>query len=1227
MRGMKGGSLADYKIEDVLGKRVKSFTALLKDGNYENFLFKNYTQNLATADPTKPGQYDDYIHYEYFEALFAILGALRAVENPEFAKATILERFGPQGLRLYDDIIRSGAGLGYQGNEVFNPAPFPQFDEQLIPGLNQLNFTKTYGENKQVNNSLTNAVKYLQYYLAQIKNPSAIEPAEVIDELFRNNTDFRRYVNGTTQALTKSTVSKDIGFQNEDQFNEAVRQGLEAVTRSIINKYQQIDATASGTTLVPGTVEVKDTDFADLAKYLNTADNSLGAHGKTLPIAAAVRALNTLRTTGINNNQLGFPLPADLENPQKQGLNNTYYLDEANFAKAIPTSTFTGGTKITVKAKPTPKITQPKNLKTVSLPFLYGPAFKNVATAGGPLASTDIAANVEIQSLLTSPYQGKIADKTLVENAEILQQGKVNLVNNLINSLNLLPPEALHSKARILAFLAHAIENNSDLAAATAADATAINQQILENLKGADILENRLKSIDLNQALTGDFRNAFVSGFGNVMSKYIKTDQGKLVPDPTGKALPNKASNLITNNTTNEVYKLLMNEILPDYSWYDTYFNLIEVNPTGPVSKDLDLRLAKLIKPEDYRLNLKKFKNVATLFGGQVGGVVYGFNTAILIARMTPPLTPNIKGAILGRADTSGKMIIIHFGNQPGAIPVTRDSMLEMALRVFNTPANQDVVTVWGNNINLPEQVKILTSKAGFSVDINKLFKDRVSKRIPGAPGSDLGLNPYTSKIDAQLRSHLEQEARHWRRADDGSFEHYTADGKVIPQLQGDQCPLIGIDAATCVNFIENCVLDDSKTTADVCLELTEFEFDTDLKSQQIAKAMSNMNPQTAFKILNRFRFGRTEVSEKDKPFSGFRRYKVQSVGSWINELINRRNLCLTRNLGPDCKPRTLASELGPVATDKLLNMIKNYDKYKGFFEYLDILVEWVNANPQELNREEDHPGSAQGITIEYPPVDKRFKIYKHVPREFEQTLRNVSGIVCGIQRMGHYLRSDLPGLKFQENISNVLNIPFDFQLPLNPATFTSPIPQLNYISQYGFMRGGDQYPYQIEFPTNDYTQYGYQSLSDFYNTLQRYLGAPPSSGSMKSTTGVKIQDKLEKYRDAEKKLMDAFKDFSDRVRLYQASRGQINAFGIPDEALPGVLNKHANLLQIKKDSQELLKSFSAYNQRGVYLLNVLKTLGDHIVDRITKKLDLQGIDTSNLVRPMSDDYPVAYVN
>lgn len=103
---------------------------------------------------------------------------------------------------------------------------------------------------------------------------------------------------------------------------------------------------------------------------------------------------------------------------------------------------------------------------------------------------------------------------------------------------------------------------------------------------------------------------------------------------------------------------------------------------------------------------------------------------------------------------------------------------------------------------------------------------------------------------------------------------------------------------------------------------------------------------------------------------------------------------------------------------------------------------------------------------------------------------------------------------------------------------------------------------------------YNYDMLYGIYSNLNTAFNQYPNINlQFKAATNAQIIEKLDKIKQLEKEIAEAYANEELKQKLSIASKGYIDPNRIPDEALPALLAKHANLLGLSRTYTDQLQA------------------------------------------------------
>lgn len=1136
----KSVSLTDYKINKVLGENFKKFINLLESStDFSPFLFKNSTLNHSP-------QQDNDITYQFSEYLMAATAAFRQIENPNLHKINISNNFTSSLSTIFDELAdnKQSGTLNYNTSKFdFLQLPFkinnPSISH-LIDGFHLLPYkTVIYPKiNDKDNSPLINIILYLQHYIALL-DLTYLDSSTLITFLQQDNITFMKYVNELINVLNSTKYfSSSLNFPNSGPIEYGVIAGLIGIADKIIRKFKTINSNPLGED--------------DMTLFVDTVDNWVDKFVKQpfdIAIVKDALKLDDLNKMGVNVDKLGLT-NIEKKNYNENGLLNPQYILNVDIATSITSTPQKGG--MMVQHGGPNAIRKGANLakknnvvvagKIKSLDFLYGPPIED--------------ANNLKQNLISELKQGK-KNETEQDNANLVTTDSVKLIEDadlatgLIHKLLNGTPNDNLTRIHILAYLYAKVENNIT--------PDNINKIIKKNVENYAKVWARIRSISSD---VKEYSNEFSTEF--TLNTYNKFSlNGNILGE--GPVPETKKNDL----NVPEIKSLYLDHILKDPDFYSKFFNLIEIN-TGKSTNDLKAGMEHLQK---YRLNVKKVEGYSKL-NMQVGGK---FGDIVLVSLV--PDYNGIGGIYLTKNDVISKNILNNIG---------KEAIKNIVRNIYESQGQN--INIYGVNIDLIKIARIVSLGGLFDVDYQMYFKTVLNKVANGGPE----IAPYWKSNENQLSSHMLREATQWKR-EGNDFIRSDASGKVIENKPENNCAFINETTEECLDFFAQCLVANDNDFEEACREILNFNFNVNVPMTQLKEEIMKVDPIVAFGLLKQFKFG-SYLSESDYPIKGFRSYKVQSVGSWVQELLtgsNDRCKVPTAPVAGICNPASLNDQLGSLAPI-IISMARDPSKYP-FFNYLDIFVQWVNANPQVLNPEEIlHPTD----TSKYPPINKSFNTYDY-SNPYKTPKSRLINICDGLERLKVSITSNLAGFNGYNTISNVANIPLGINMPFNRSSFISPIPSLSQVTMYG-----GSYSVETELKNSDYPL-GYVMFDQIYKDLISTIKQAAAKTKLSSTTQDNIQQKLERFKETEEALRKSLINLIERNKLYKASQGYINPYTENEEQFEALLKKHSNLLQLS----------STYNKKAINLIDVFQTIANAVLSKTTPT------ETSDYKRPLSMQY------
>ena len=1171
----RGGNGDDYnhRISEILGKLPK-IVPILKQG-FEPFTYKKAKEGGVSKDPVSSHTpEDDDVWYEIIQYLVAAADAFRYIENPDVAKVGIKGAYNDIVGKIFESLIKSEYPGRKNADEHvfgFDQLPFyynptnPNLSiKHLVPGFHLLHYADTnyprFIDSEEFN-PFIGIILYLYHYISLLETTNLN-----VDELFillqADELNFMSYLGKAVETFQDPDIfAGTLGFPpaSEKIIENGLIQGLKAVAKQIINKMDKIKKLEKSFPKV-------------------NINDALGAY-KTIED----KSFNKLLLKEFGNDAEALVDPTELKKYQVNSLLNPYYITNARVKATIDTNIDKWET-IQIGGVRQRGISEiGTDGQTPSLPYLYGPEIK-----GRP----------GIRNISTTKAQGDKTDANFVDAEDVIYMTKaVDVFSNMdLRDLR---------KIGILSLYYYVITNDIK-GISEFRDAFPRIQEFMDNsFQEYRTLFARLEKIPLAGEKIAEefmeFKDEFVKEFVRETQKYLKVVDNKLVPI-VGPVLPSKPLTRPTPQKKDlsvpDIKQFYKDVILKNEGFFKNYFNLIDTN-----NQPVDLATAKDMADDNqlknYRLNVLTLGGKSLLGGRQRGGA----NGDIMLVDDIPALRqPAIwidKRDRIPRNELGGN------GN----------GVKNLVQSAFLRDASSATIKVGNVTMDVPAAVEA-SRYAALGVNIADVFNEARKKALQSLPG-------FTAEWkcnESALEEHMFREAANqkWFRKDGNGWVRRDKDGNELPEpTQEDHCKLIANSTTDCINFLKNCALADydGKEFPVACEQLFSFNFNVNPPLDQLATTVSSMDPSLAFRILQKFGFGYFLTEEKTlPPVPGFRRYKVESVGTWIKELLEETNTCPRPGYTESHTCPSLKKYLGEKVTNIILDKIKEAS-CNPLFSYLDVLVHWVNANPQALNIEETVPIRLPG---DYPKIDKSFNMYNYLNpyTKVELKMRNLS---CGLERLKSSIMNEITGAKGPGMMASITGVPIGIEMPLARPGFTYPsLPMSNYfpgISMYG--GGLWDTDYQLQ---NLNQQYGHQLFSDIYNALIRtmgnFKGNPKINLADKSRD--RIEQKLSSFKTAETDLRKEIINFMEQNKLYQASRGYVDPFKIEKEGdLKAVMQKHSNLLNQSR----------TYNQRAMNMIDLFQTIANAILEKISgvKPQSASDLQAPSIHRPLNPGYPLSF--
>ncbi len=1217
---LRGG--ADYKINEILGKNFKDFVGLLRGNDLSKFTFEAYGDKSASTTGGSNSPKPNDLHYDFSQFLMAAAAAFREVEKPDTEKAKVSGEYVNELKTMYDELVglesgRPTGGISSPEMYTFEYKALPYCKKQgmkinyLGTVLHFLPYTDkifdTYDDSSYT--GLANAIRYIYHFLS-ILDLDNINVRDVMVLLRTDNAGFMDYVNQIVDALTSSIYfSKESKLPSDSASKAVIRDsvlnGLTAVAEEIINELRNIPVNLA---LPVKYDEINQVNFST-EQSIKDYYAKLGITGKMTALNSAANALVADRNVvdalydrhkkvyGVDFSTESVRARAAVPDPNRRkeyafdSYMNPYYL--SNIFKPVinaneisgPLAQVGGSFKITAKAKAVPVLGS-----YISLPFLYGPASPPAAAPG-----------TETRQLTTNGKQG-----TENVDAELAESTVIAHLTHYIDTVTAFGGP-INNPARIvlLSIITYIIEQRR----AVLASEPNLSEHIKKNLLAYNKFITRIRRTPDIETLLKRYRDSFVTEFTNRSSKDYTFDPAtkQLVPRQPGTSTAGKFMDLKTSNLTDPVIARFYTDVVAaDPKFYGEFFNLVRLGDVGTFkgySGDVPLAEAKGLPQSDlskYRLNVRKNEGYTRLHNLQTGGAGESNYGEIVFISLIPdyPTDGSIGEIWLTKTYKVPKSEITSRGT---------DVVRSIPRIVYiSQAAGTATLDVLGENIDIVD----LARRVGTTGYFLKHYPDFLKKYLRGiASASPLSSSSTWKEGELMISEHMLRDGNTWQRQGD-HFVKLDKNGKEIDNIPvEDNCTYIG-DTRGCLDFLTECLPAENEADYNTfCDKLLKFDFKTNMGMKVVSDEVQKIDPQVAFAILRKLRFGSFLEEEKiNPPVKGFRRYKVQSVGSWLEELMSGVDRCkkytVSANADFNCGP--LRDQLGAL-TETIIKMAQD-PKQHNFFNYLDILVHWVNANPQVLNPEETQ-GSI-GVKQLYPRICNSYKTYDYVDPYKPAEIR-LRGMSCGLDRLKSSIMNELSGANASATISTIASVPLGIEMPLSRYAFTNAVPFGGITPMVGGL-------YEIESELNKWNQaYGYELFDSIFRDLYSTMGNLVGKRGMRlsNTTNKNIEDKLGRFKETEEALRQSLKNLIEKNKLFQASRGQIDAFDLNDAQLAAVLEKHSNLLALG----------SAYNKKAVNLIDLFQTITNAILNKLNEGTTAAKSESQNsqskYQRPLTMDF------
>lgn len=877
-----------------------------------------------------------------------------------------------------------------------------------------------------------------------------------------------------------------------------------------------------------------------------------------------------------------------------------------------------------VSSSPSPPLSGTSGGKIISLPLLYGPEYGKGAKSSDPGIGKPAAANISKHFIVTTDLListedlgsgGGAAKQNIVKKTEIeklYKNDNSGLLNDIIQFLKYgIKETTTLALIQCLSTYRYLLDNQKTVGDVNGDDAlkNAAANYIVETLRSYSKFWNRVGKIPKHGKIPKEITDIFVTTFISELknTSILDVDKNEIVDKPPTVPTATQAGVNKKRLNNNDIFQLYQEDVLAHPDIYSKYFNLIKYDPKNPndilnPNVDLNTDEAKNINDSNrkfYRLNAKKKSGYISEF--QLGGA-NDYGRVIFIANLP------MWNASIGD-------IWITYKSKVPVNAKTADIIKEIATVTFNNFATNKTITLFpGIDLTRAELIFLVQNLPspffGNAADIEKNFL----KRITSDP-SNLSQERWFEMENIISEDMLRENNKWHRNVKTREYEKIDDSGAVIETKIEENCSLFE-DENACLQFLYNCLNDaaisDKNSYEKFCGKLLRLNFKIP-GQDKLKELVQKMNPMVAYNILRYFRYGYyTETITT--PVKNVTRYRVQSVTSWIKELLEDPESCSQTIPNKKNFPcGTLRQQLGKLG-DEIEGFIKKGSN-DDFFRFMSILVSWVNANPQVLNPAET--GKIEPFVGNYPKLSDAYKIYTY-KNPYNKTIYRLENMNCGLSELRANIHAGLMGVNANTTISNITSVPRGTNMPLTHFGFDFPVP-LNQFNQFGQFGGNtniiDTHAslQQINEPL------GYLIFNDIYRDILQTMTSTFGENKMKlsSDTIQKIETKLNNLKTNEVELKKSLADLIQRNKLFQATRGFVNPFNANDKEFEELKKKHANLLNLG----------NSYNRRATNMIEYFQTMIDTILKRIDE-IDKKNNNHSGYNRPLISGYiPMRRVN
>ena len=819
-------------------------------------------------------------------------------------------------------------------------------------------------------------------------------------------------------------------------------------------------------------------------------------------------------------------------------------------------------------------------------------------------------------------YMGIYNEQGNSIDAALFFEDRINLISNADKKEGLIPviynlnlsPEKNWERIILLQIVTYMIKsdkcklNTNIFKELTESDRIEIVKQIKQAFSGYRKVEAILKELknDSDPKKYAKYSDAFVGEFSLGVGRHFESNKGSVQPRDSELIYKKKNENTLATPFINNFFFNIIMKDDDSKSFYYKYFNLIRTTVgknSEPPGTDVPFNAVNgLDKDENelkkYRLNVRKIDTLSQFGGGcrMKGGAHVGDIVLLSIIPMYP-LDGSINGIWLDRRQYISREILTKKGE---------NAISNIGRMIYFRKPGEDKILIYGEQVDINNLIRDIDLRNLFNVDYSDIFESIVRD----ADSKEKDTSSIWKNNNINLTERMLRDASKWERIDNsdvknhGNFIYKGGIEKIEPD---ENCRFIKGSVNRCMDILSSCAKGEVKEgeVSESCARIMDMEFDFDINPpmNDLADMVSKMNPKLAYQILRQFKFG-SYLSDKDgpQPFQELRRFRVQSVADWLNEMGANTERC-KEAIAPaegQCNPKSLREQLGEDMVKRITEYANNSGK-RAFFDYLQILVSWVNANPQVLNPEEFKNFE---VGAQWPEINKSFDTYDYLNPYTKINIR-MKSLSCGLERLKSSIINDTAGARGADVMSSIASSPLNIQIPFARAGFTYAVPAVD----FGMMYGG---AFDSELAFQDISkQYGYELFNGIFNYLSKTMSGLNNKMKLKSDTEQKIKSKLDNFRDAEEKLRKSLITLIERNQLYKASHGFINTYDMSDENFRKVLDKHSNLLNIS----------SAYNRKARNLIDLFQVIAKAITDKIETSKPAQLSSEHVDRRPLAPTY------